>query len=89
VEEKNGWAVVEVTAHRAFRHQVRVHLAHLGAPLVGDRLYGGASAPFNRHALHASYIAWDGNGFPPFRAESTLPDDLRVLLEGSASTPES
>jgi 23S rRNA pseudouridine1911/1915/1917 synthase len=88
VEEKNGRAVVEVTANRAFRHQVRVHLAHLGAPLVGDRLYGGASALTTRHALHASYIAWDGSGFPAFSIESALPEDLRALLVGAASETE-
>ncbi len=34
-------------------HQLRVHLAHLGHPILGDDLYGEASPLMDRHALHA------------------------------------
>jgi 23S rRNA pseudouridine1911/1915/1917 synthase len=79
------FSLVEVAVERAFRHQVRVHLAHLGAPIAGDQLYGGASAPElgARHALHASYIAWAGDAARSgFRAEAALPEALRALLGG-------
>lgn len=48
--------VLEVSAGRAYRHQVRAHLAAIGAPIFGDSLYGGALAA--RHFLHASRIAF-------------------------------
>lgn len=48
--------LVELTAAHAYRHQVRVHLAELGAPLVGDALYGGAAGP--HHFLHASRMCF-------------------------------
>jgi 23S rRNA pseudouridine1911/1915/1917 synthase len=51
-----GRFLVELEAAHAYRHQVRVHLAHLGAPLVGDALYGGE--PGAHHHLHASRIAF-------------------------------
>ena len=35
------------------RHQIRVHLAARGWPVVGDRVYGQPLAGFERHALHA------------------------------------
>jgi 23S rRNA pseudouridine1911/1915/1917 synthase len=47
-------SLVEVQANRARRHQVRVHLASIGHPLLGDTLYGGPrlQSP-DHHLLHA------------------------------------
>ena len=59
-------------------HQIRVHLAHLHHPIVGDRLYGGEAAP--RLFLHAAKLS--------FRLKSEertftsdLPKDLKMLLD--------
>ena len=73
--------VVELLVHSAYRHQIRCHLAHLGAPLIGDILYGSQDhrlAP--RHALHASYVAAEASEVPAFEASSSLPKDLLTLL---------
>lgn len=51
-----GHYLVEAEAPRAYRHQVRAHLALAGAPLLGDVLYGGA--PAKHHHLHAARIAF-------------------------------
>lgn len=85
LESGAGLSLVELDVERAFRHQIRVHLAHLGYPIVGDAVYGGLPAPTlgTRHALHGSYIAWAGDGLRAgFRAEAALPAELRALLEG-------
>lgn len=61
-------------------HQIRVHLSHLGHPLIGDTLYGGSTSLFPRQALHAEKLTL----FHPF-GEHTLqvdafwPEDLRRL----------
>jgi 23S rRNA pseudouridine1911/1915/1917 synthase len=61
--------LVEVRASRAYRHQVRAHLAAIGAPILGDALYGGAFGP--RHYLHAARLSF---GHPVTGA----PVDVRV-----------
>lgn len=81
------FALVELEVERAFRHQIRAHLAHLGFPIAGDLVYGGPTAPElgRRHALHGSYIAWAGDGRRAgFRAEAPLPAELVALVDGAA-----
>src|SRR3546814_8883428 len=62
VEALNGATLVECRLETGRTHQVRVHMAHIGHPLVGDPVYGRARKPlsdilrarnFNRQALHA------------------------------------
>ncbi|MSP59203.1 MAG: RluA family pseudouridine synthase [Myxococcales bacterium] len=51
-----GGTLIRVTLDTGRTHQIRVHLAALGHPLVGDRLYGGPAAP--RLMLHAARLAF-------------------------------
>ncbi|MBQ8208584.1 MAG: RluA family pseudouridine synthase [Clostridia bacterium] len=39
-------------------HQLRLHFAHLGAPILGDDLYGSLSEEIERQALHAFYLSF-------------------------------
>ncbi|HEX8077124.1 MAG TPA: RluA family pseudouridine synthase, partial [Chthoniobacterales bacterium] len=49
-----GVSLVECTLHSGRTHQIRVHLHHLGHPVLGDKLYGGKHAgDFPRQMLHA------------------------------------
>lgn len=80
LRRKGARALVEASASRAFRHQIRAHFAALGAPLVGDALYGTASE-LGRHALHASRLVWPGDTVvPAFEVESPLPAELARLV---------
>jgi 23S rRNA pseudouridine1911/1915/1917 synthase len=52
-------SLVECILHSGRTHQIRVHLHHLGHPVLGDKLYGGKRAgDFSRQMLHAWKLAF-------------------------------
>ena len=62
-------------------HQIRVHLAAIGHPIVGDALYGKPSAVVARQFLHAAKLGFRMPGGREIEFESPLPTDLREALE--------
>ncbi len=84
VERFARGALLEVDLGTGRQHQVRVHLAHVGLPVLGDDVYGGkAPAPVRvrRQMLHARTLAF---AHPitgePVRVESPLPEDFAKAL---------
>ena len=88
LEPLKGAALVECRLETGRTHQVRVHMAHLGHPLIGDPVYGqGRMADlcnalgFHRQALHAASLALE---HPISRSkllfESVAPPDIQELL---------
>lgn len=49
-------SLLEISLRTGRTHQIRVHLAYIGHPLLGDDLYGGDCSVINRHALHCGYM---------------------------------
>lgn len=91
LERLPGATLVECSLETGRTHQIRVHLAHIGHPLVGDPVYGtgqgranlpAAARDFPRQALHARRLGLihPANG-QPMAWESPLPDDFTALLE--------
>ncbi len=77
-------ALVEVELETGRTHQIRVHLATIGHPVVGDSTYGKRLAPPvdpGRVWLHAARLALrhPGSG-EPLEVEAPLPDDLALSL---------
>jgi 23S rRNA pseudouridine1911/1915/1917 synthase len=56
LEERDGRQLVRLRPETGRTHQLRVHLAHLAAPIIGDRLYGPQPPQHPRLLLHAEQI---------------------------------
>jgi 23S rRNA pseudouridine1911/1915/1917 synthase len=75
--EANGKQLVRLRPETGRTHQLRLHLAHLGAPILGDRLYGARPAEGERLRLHAERIDLpEADGFPARAFCAPLPDDF-------------
>ncbi len=61
-------------------HQIRVHCAALGHPLVGDALYGTSSKLIDRHALHALSLEFTFEG-EQFSFHQEPPADFKQLID--------
>jgi 23S rRNA pseudouridine1911/1915/1917 synthase len=62
-------------------HQIRVHLAHIGHPILGDGMYGTRSRVIDRQALHAVSIAFTELGKQQkMRVEAPLPKDFQEAM---------
>ncbi len=72
--EEQGRQLVRLWPETGRTHQLRVHLASLHAPILGDRLYGPPPKPGERLLLHALRIQLPAAaGFPPRTYEAPLP----------------
>ena len=82
LENPSGYSLLELVLETGRTHQIRVHLAHLGHPLLGDGVYGKTSPFLDRHFLHANLLGFQhprtGEALE-FRAE--LPTDLAGVLD--------
>ncbi len=103
-ERFRGHTLVECKLETGRTHQIRVHMAHVRHPLVGDPLYGGSLRMprgatnalaeglrgFKRQALHAESLAFAHPvSGDTLRFEASLPDDmLRLLAQLREDTAE-
>lgn len=88
IRSYRGFSLMRLQMTKGARHQLRAHMAFLGHPIVGDRLYGrdtgsrsGEGLP-GRHLLHAAELRFfhpvKGK---PVRIRSPLPADMRAFLK--------
>lgn len=79
--------LVQARPRTGRKHQVRIHLAQAGLPILGDVTYGGDASGVPRVMLHAARLALEhpltGD---PLSLTSPMPDDFRTALDGLRRT---
>lgn len=81
IKEFSNYSLVKCKLETGRTHQIRVHMAVIGHPLLGDTLYGMKSELINRQALHSYRISCVhpiSKGSLVF--ESSLPNDLKEII---------
>lgn len=78
VERLPGATLLALDLDTGRTHQIRVHLSHLGHPILGDEQYGGRGGPgLRRQTLHASRLVFrQPRTVSLVELDSALPPDL-------------
>jgi RluA family pseudouridine synthase len=85
LERYAGAALIDAVPHTGRTHQIRIHLAALGCPLLGDKAHGGktfvahpsgARHEFQRPMLHALSLSMRHPSGGELRVEAPLPEDF-------------
>ena len=72
----DGLALLELAPETGRTHQLRVHCAHLGCPILGDAMYGGGDAGGLHLLARAISLPLD----VPLRVEAPVPDHMRQAV---------
>lgn len=73
------WLKIHIETGRT--HQIRVHMAHIGHPVLGDSLYGDKDDYLGRQALHAKILKFKNLEGQVITIDAPLPEDIKRRLE--------
>lgn len=80
LEQRRGGALLRLRLYTGRTHQIRVHLAALGCPVLGDSVYGTPAPGLDRPALHSAFLHLvqpiTGNLID---LESPMPEDMEAI----------
>ncbi len=83
----DGFAFLEVKIGTGRTHQIRVHLASIGHPVAGDKLYGAPPSALGRYFLHARQITFTSpSSGERITVAAPLPPDLEGVLLGLSAS---
>ncbi len=84
IEKFEDYTLIEAEPKTGRKHQIRCHLAYLGYPIAGDKIYGFKNQPMpkglKRQFLHASYLKIKMPDTKTKEFKSELPKDLKEIL---------
>lgn len=83
IKETENFSLLEIQLFTGRKHQIRVHLAELGHPVAGDKLYGQGKMGIKRLALHATTLTLSH----PYTKEqltfeAPIPNYFKVIMKG-------
>jgi 23S rRNA pseudouridine1911/1915/1917 synthase len=100
VEDFNGYSLLRVNLETGRTHQIRVHLSHMGNPIIGDPLYGNRNkfsigtsedtkkviSSFKRQALHAEALELiHPSSKKLISFQTEIPSDMSILIHAIKS----
>lgn len=89
LKRSDSFTVVEAYPQTGRTHQLRVHFASIGCPILGDDIYGNTSPYIDRHALHAASLSLnlppditDARDIDPesITLKTDIPDDMSSVI---------
>jgi len=78
--------LLELALETGRTHQIRIHLSHIGHPIIGDKTYGKPSSSLNHPALHAGKLIFDPAVYNIPELTAPLPDDWQGLFDSLENT---
>lgn len=83
VKSSDAASLLKIRLETGRTHQIRVHFAHLGTPLIGDFMYGAEDERIDRQSLHCARVRF----VQPITGEqieclAELPEDMQRLADG-------
>jgi 23S rRNA pseudouridine1911/1915/1917 synthase len=88
IENFDGYTLLRIRIGTGRTHQIRAHMASLGHPVAGDKLYGAKVSPWNRFFLHAHRLTFHSPATDrEVTVESPLPQELVAWRGTLSKTP--